>query len=49
MAAVAVKGFEELAERLRTSKANAAGETDILRNVCAAYLEFAHTRRLSTR
>jgi AcrR family transcriptional regulator len=44
MAAVAVKGFEELAERLRTSKANAAGETDILRNVCAAYLEFAHTR-----
>ena len=44
MAAVAVRGFEELAARLRMSKADAAGEPDILRHVCAAYLDFARSR-----
>jgi AcrR family transcriptional regulator len=42
--AVALKGFEELAERLKMSKAGAAGETNILRNICAAYLDFARSR-----
>lgn len=42
--AVAIRGFEELAARLKASKANATGEPDILRNVCAAYLEFARSR-----
>jgi AcrR family transcriptional regulator len=44
MAAVAMRGFEELAARLRMSKASVAGEPDILRNVCAAYLDFARSR-----
>jgi AcrR family transcriptional regulator len=44
MGAVAIRGFEDLAERLRLSKANAAGEPDVLRDVCAAYLEFARSR-----
>lgn len=44
MAAVAVRGFEELAARLRMSKADVAGEPDILRHVCAAYLDFARSR-----
>jgi AcrR family transcriptional regulator len=44
MGAVAIRGFEELAARLQTSKANAAREPDILRNVCAAYLDFARSR-----
>jgi AcrR family transcriptional regulator len=42
--AVALRGFEELAERLKTSKAGATGDANILRNVCAAYLDFARTR-----
>jgi AcrR family transcriptional regulator len=44
MGAVAIKGFEELAARLRMSKANVAGEPNILRKVCAAYLDFARSR-----
>ena len=44
MGAVAIRGFEELATRLRLSRENAAGEPDILRDVCAAYLEFARSR-----
>jgi AcrR family transcriptional regulator len=44
MGAVAVRGFEELATRLRMSKSNVAGERDILRSVCAAYLDFARSR-----
>jgi AcrR family transcriptional regulator len=45
MAAVAVGGFEELATRLRMETANvASGAADGLRNVCAAYLDFAHSR-----
>jgi AcrR family transcriptional regulator len=44
MGAVAMKGFEELASRLRMSKANVAGKPDILRKVCAAYLDFARSR-----
>lgn len=44
MAAVAIKGFEDLAARLKTSKAEAAGPAGILRQVCAAYLEFARSR-----
>jgi AcrR family transcriptional regulator len=44
LGAVAIRGFEELAERLRLSKVNAAGEPDILRHVCAAYLDFARSR-----
>jgi AcrR family transcriptional regulator len=44
MAAVALRGFEELAARLRASKANVAGGPDILRNVCTAYLDFARSR-----
>jgi AcrR family transcriptional regulator len=42
--AVAIRGFEELAARLRLSKANVADAADILRNVCAAYLDFARER-----
>jgi AcrR family transcriptional regulator len=42
MAAVAARGFDELLARLRT--ANIAGAPDILRNVCAAYLDFARSR-----
>ncbi len=42
MAAVATRGFEELATRLRT--ANDTGAPDVLRNVCAAYLDFARSR-----
>ena len=44
MAAVAMKGFEDLATRLAKSKAGVAGEPEALRNVCAAYLEFARSR-----
>jgi AcrR family transcriptional regulator len=42
MAAVATRGFEELATRLRM--ANVTGAPDVLRNVCAAYLDFARSR-----
>jgi AcrR family transcriptional regulator len=42
--AVALRGFEELAERLKMSRAGAAGEANILRSVCAAYLDFARAR-----
>jgi AcrR family transcriptional regulator len=42
--AVAIRGFEELAERLKTSSGGAAGQANILRNVCAAYLDFARSR-----
>jgi AcrR family transcriptional regulator len=42
--AVALRGFEELAERLRMAKAGATGEANILRSVCAAYLHFARSR-----
>ena len=44
MGAVAIRGFEELAARLRMSRANVEGEPDILRKVCAAYLDFAKSR-----
>ena len=44
MAAVATRGFEELGARLRTETANATGAPDVLRNVCAAYLDFARSR-----
>ncbi len=44
MGAVAIRGFEDLAARLRMAKANLAGESDILRQVCAAYLDFARSR-----
>jgi AcrR family transcriptional regulator len=44
MAAVATRGFEELATRLRMVTENVTGATDVLRNVCAAYLEFARSR-----
>ena len=43
MAAVATRGFEELATRLKMETANVAG-ADVLRNVCAAYLDFARSR-----
>jgi AcrR family transcriptional regulator len=42
--AVALRGFEELAERLRTAKVGASGEVNVLRSVCAAYLDFARSR-----
>jgi AcrR family transcriptional regulator len=42
--AVAIRGFEELAGRLKMSKAGAAREADNLRAVCAAYLDFARSR-----
>jgi AcrR family transcriptional regulator len=44
MAAVATRGFEDLAARLRMETANVARARDVLRNVCAAYLDFALTR-----
>lgn len=44
MAAVATRGFDELAARLKQETANAAGAGDVLRNVCAAYLDFARSR-----
>jgi AcrR family transcriptional regulator len=44
MAAVATRGFEELATRLRMAAANVTGASDVLRNVCAAYLDFARLR-----
>jgi AcrR family transcriptional regulator len=44
MAAVATRGFEDLAARLKEGSADAAGASDVLRSVCAAYLEFAQTR-----
>jgi AcrR family transcriptional regulator len=44
MAAVATRGFEELATRLKRETANVTGAPDVLRNVCAAYLDFACSR-----
>lgn len=44
MAAVAMRGFEELATRLKMEAANATGATDVLRDVCGAYLAFARSR-----
>ena len=44
MAAVATRGFEELATRLKRETANVTGAPDVLRNVCAAYLDFARSR-----
>ena len=44
MAAVATRGFEELAARLRMETADVTGAPDVLRNVCAAYLDFARSR-----
>jgi AcrR family transcriptional regulator len=44
MAAVATRGFEQLAARLKMETANPAGGPDVLRNVCAAYLDFARTQ-----
>ena len=44
MAAVATRGFEELAARLKTETVKAAGAPEVLRNVCAAYLNFARSR-----
>lgn len=44
MAAVATRGFEELATRLKIEAANVTGAPDVLRNVCAAYLDFACSR-----
>ena len=49
MAAVATRGFEELAARLEVETANVTGAMDTLRNVCAAYLDFARCGRLSMR
>jgi AcrR family transcriptional regulator len=44
MAAVATRGFEELATRLTTEAAHVTGDPDVLRKVCAAYLDFARSR-----
>ncbi len=44
MAAVATQGFEELAARLESAMESVSGHTDALRNVCAAYLDFARSR-----
>ena len=44
MGAVAIRGFEDLAARLERSTAKVAGEPDILRQACAAYLDFARSR-----
>jgi AcrR family transcriptional regulator len=44
MAAVAIRGFEELAVRLGISRAIVETEPDSLRKVCAAYLDFARSR-----
>lgn len=43
MSAVATRGFEELAKRLQAQTADTAGASDVLRNVCAAYLDFARS------
>ena len=43
MAAVATRGFEELATRLKLATANVIGAPDVLRNVCTAYLDFARS------
>jgi len=42
--AVALRGFQELADRLQTARASAETAADILRSVCAAYLDFARSR-----
>lgn len=44
IAAVATRGFEELAARMKTATERAPGTSDVLRNVCAAYLDFARSR-----
>lgn len=44
MAAVATRGFEDLATRLRRETANIGRAPDVLRSVCAAYLDFARAR-----
>ncbi|MDR3471115.1 MAG: TetR/AcrR family transcriptional regulator [Devosia sp.] len=44
MAAVATRGFEELAARLKRETTKVAGAPDVLRDVCAAYLDFARSR-----
>jgi AcrR family transcriptional regulator len=44
MAAVATRGFEELATRLRMETTNVTGAPDVLRNFCSAYLDFARSR-----
>jgi AcrR family transcriptional regulator len=44
MAAVATRGFEELAARLRMETANVTSARTVLRNVCVAYLDFARSR-----
>jgi AcrR family transcriptional regulator len=44
MAAVANRGFEELATRLKAATARGTGNPGVLRNVCAAYLDFASAR-----
>jgi AcrR family transcriptional regulator len=44
MAAVALRGFEELATRLRAGATKVGGDSHVLQNVCAAYLEFARSR-----
>ena len=44
MAAVATRGFEDLATVLTKEAVNATGAEDVLRNVCAAYVEFARSR-----
>jgi AcrR family transcriptional regulator len=44
MAAVATRGFEELATRLQMETATVTSAPGALRNVCAAYLDFARSR-----
>ena len=44
VAAVATRGFQELATRLKKESTNVTGAPDILRNVCAAYIDFARSR-----
>ena len=44
MAAVATRGFEELAVRLQAETTDRAGVPEALRKFCAAYLDFARTR-----
>jgi len=44
IAAVATRGFEDLATRLKAATAGGAGDPDVLRDVCAAYLDFARSR-----
>jgi hypothetical protein len=43
MAAVATRGFEELAARLRAATVNVAGGPELLRDACAVYLDFARS------